>query len=375
MRSFVAFSITLVAAACGSNASSSGDDDPAIDAGTTVDAGGDVDSAGTADAPVTPVTPVTCGATTCGLGETCEQGTCKAPPCVGATVPGDYATIEAAATALAATGNDATICLGTQTYDIGSTSLEDDGNHDKVLRIVGAGMDRSLITGRFNAYGGWGKVRFEGVQITNASGTAIHAQELEVEVVRSRLVAGIALSAYQVTNLLVDSSELVASSHAIYLYYVQPAGTMTARVENSYLHGEGEGVYANTANGAEIDLLVSGCTFQALYRGVHFGTNITATVASSIFTGNELGMEWPADSTVTKSHNALWGNTTNYAGVASDGEGYIKTDCMLVTGSPAPRLLGSSPCANAGSTTFTTAHDFYGVTRGSPPDIGAVEVP
>lgn len=373
----------VVLGACGGSSSGSPDaarvdsGDPDVDAAL-----GDApaDDAPLVDAPV-PV-PVECGDETCPVDQTCEQGTCKAVACVGASVPGDYATIQSAVTALAATGNDATICLATQAYSAPYIELTDEGNHGKALRIVGAGMDRSQITSHFYVGAGWASVSFEHVEITSTSGFAIyHTEDInpDVSVIASRLRGFEGIRAYEQTNVLVSASIIDVAGYGLDLYHSSAAtGPTAVRVENSYLTGAGGGALRSNNAGevGKINLSIIGSTFRGNDIAISLEGNTTATIAGSIFTGiTQLALVWGATDVVTHANNALWGNVTNYGGVAADGAGYVKTDCLLTDTSPVPGLGAPSPCRDAGDATHTTPTDFYGVPRSSPPDIGAVEAP
>ncbi|HVK86946.1 MAG TPA: hypothetical protein VM513_22660 [Kofleriaceae bacterium] len=380
--------VTIVLAACGGSSSSSPDaalvdSDPGADSALgdapVIDA--PVDDAAVVDAPLVPQ-PVVCGGETCPVDQTCEQGTCRAEACVGASVPGDYATIQSAVTALAAAGNDATICLSTQAYAASYIELDDPGNHGKALRIVGAGMDRSKITTHFYVGDGWSSVSFEHLEITSTSGFAIyHTEDInpDVSVIASRLRGFEGIRAYEQANVLVSASIIDVAGYGLDLYHsAASTGPTAVRIEDSYLTGAGGGAIRSNNAGAvgKITISVLGSTFRGNDIAISLEGKTTATIASSIFTGiTQLALTWTATDVVTHANNALWGNVTNYGGVAVDGAGYVKTDCLLTQTSPVPGLGASSPCRNAGDATHATQTDFYGVPRSSPPDIGPVEAP
>lgn len=382
MRSYVVIALSLVA--CGGDPSSQlTDADLDDDASTASDASSEGDAG--VDAPVVDP-PLTCGTETCRAGETCESGTCTAAPCMGATVPGDYATIQSAATALAAAGNDATICLANQEYPapVGNTILLDDiGNHGKTLRIVGQGRDRSRITARFSiGQQGWSKITFEGVQITAPSQAAIGMSGFgNVEVIASRLRGPDGIEAFNGATLRVDGTVFEVTNYGISLFHNTPtAGDMKVRVENSVFLADGYAIDANSGvPAAKMSITVVGSTFFDVDVGIDLnsidlGGGITATISNSIFT--DIGghaIAWSPRDTVTHTSNALWNNTPNYSGIASDGPGYVKVDCLLTSTSPTPTPGAGSPCRDAADSAHATTHDFYGVVRGSPADIGAAE--
>lgn len=382
MHAYVAVLILL--AACGSGSPSSGGDAPPTDASDPIDDGSSGGDGASGDAAIDAlvVTPTTCGSRTCRIDETCDQGTCKAAPCVGATVPGDYATIQTAATALAAAGNDATICLATQTYTATDILLDDTGDHGKTLRIMGQGMDRSKVMGRFLIGSGWSKVIIQGVEITAPGGAAISNTAYvspDVEIERSRLHGDTGIAASQQINLSIRSTVIDAPGSGIALLHnTTTVGPMVVRVENSLLSGtSGWAIVASNfiASGA-ITLSVIGSTFADLSVGIHLEGGVIATISNNIFTGiTGHALAWTAPDTVTHTNSALWGNVNNYDGIASDGAGVVKADCLLTQASPVPGLGAGSPCRDAGDPAHPTTHDFYGVPRSSPQDIGAAEAP
>src|SRR5262245_11741764 len=103
----------------------------------------------------------TCGGEVCGPDQTCASSGCIFS-CSGATVPGDYASIQAAIDALAAAGQDAAICLAAGTYnDSEYIELRDPGMHDKSLSIIGPSMDLAKIAAEVVVRPGWGTVMLE----------------------------------------------------------------------------------------------------------------------------------------------------------------------------------------------------------------------
>lgn len=175
----VALSLGAVALACGSEAGGTAGPSAADDAGP--------DGAGLADAGAAPTgddagssdggsdagagtARIACGAGFCRSDEACVQGTCTRP-CTGVNVPGDYATLVEAAKALAAKGEDGTICLvGTGDQSVGASPLiEDPARHHKALRIVGvkAGQPNVFFNGGDGLFigKGFGEVTLEGFSI------------------------------------------------------------------------------------------------------------------------------------------------------------------------------------------------------------------
>ncbi len=352
--------------------------DPAgdqLDAPPASDGGRDstVDSA-TADAPGA---PISCGGTVCAAEQACSSGVCKFA-CVGSSVPGDYATIETAVNALAATGQDATICLGAVTYVEGVILIVDNGRHGKALRIVGESFDRSIINSELSVGVGWGSVTLQGVGVSVA-GTALTSnfENGVLTVLASKLEGASGIQANQRQDLVVDGSEIVSTTGVgVGLFRNGTGVPLVARVQNSYFRStDGYPVRTFLLNNATIELTLLNNTIVGGRIGLDLRGGTTALVANNIFTGTtSFAMYWESGAVVTRGHNALWANQTNYSGLASDGPGYVKTDCLLDLAGRIPTLRPGSPCRNAADSLVATARDFYGAVRGLP-DIGAVEAP
>lgn len=343
---------------------------PATDARPGDGAAGD---AGT-DAPSQ---PVTCGGTICVAGQTCNAGTCTFG-CAGASVPGDYASLQTAVDALAAAGNDATICIGNATLTEAQVFIRDTANHGKTLSIIGESVDKSTISADLYVQQGWSTVLIKGVHVSVPTNrTAIRTsvgQNGKLQIVASRLTGNTGLDISLPQEVSVDGVELVTSGgYGVSAY--SSSGTVTVKIENSYFRGTGYSVRAtNSSSGGGTNLTFTGNTVIGPSVGLDLSNNTTATVANSLFTGTtSFAMTWPASVTVTRHHNALWNNVTNYGGIASDGASYLKLDCMLDMTPRIPALRAGSPCRDAGDGATGSNHDFHGTARGAPPDLGAVE--
>lgn len=388
MRRIAFASIVLFTAHCGSTPVASVDDASVADASAAdtsaadvlAEASTDAGSPDAADASV--VKPIPCGQTFCRVDQTCNAGKC-AFSCTGSTVPGDYATVQNAVDALAATGKDATICLDEHTYTEAQIIIKDPGAHKKSLTIIGLSMDRSKIAGDVYVLnqGGFGAVTFQGVHLAGgATSTALQLGDnptTKVSLLACRLSGQTGVTSYD-GELLVDGCDIAVGKG----YGVESFnnGSLPAKVtvQNSYIHGCGAGVSAGTMGGNVnmdfrfLDDTVVGCG-DGLSLSVD--TSMTALYANSIFTGETVGVRRTGAGTqVTHGHNALWGNVSNYVG-AADGPGYVKADCLLDTTGPAPALKPGSPCLGAGDPSVAPATDFYGVPRGAKADIGAVQSP
>lgn len=345
-----------------------GDDDQHPDAhGTRGDGGGSSDGS----------MPVMCGGTICRADQTCNAGVCEFA-CQGATVPGDYATIQSAIDALAATGNDSTICLGPNSYsESSSIYVRDSGTHGKALRIIGPSMDRTRIMSSLSFQSqGWHSLTVQGVELgpTSNAISATFSNNETLNVIGTR-IRGQGMYIYNRGTVLVDGSvfDVTNNNYGIEAY-ASSTGPLMVTIENSYFKSAYVGAYAEISSGQQIQLSFVNNAVVGCRAAMHVGANVTATVANSIFASTSgIALEFLAGSTITNHHNALWGNTTNYAGIAADGAGYVKQDCMLDQTGLAPSLHDGSPCRNAGDAAAAPTHDFYGAARGGSVDIGAVQ--
>jgi hypothetical protein len=322
---------------------------------------------------------VMCGTSTCFVGQSCVSGACAFTDCIGDSVPGDYATVQDAVTALAPVGG--TICLGAQMYDesVGfglaaplSTTIVIQGVSpaQTVLQSLGIEADESspsvvlkgLTLGSLfvNAYDGLISVTMSASKLEGIGGP---------------LGGGLAIT--------LDGVEITSSSTAgpvISLGVSDMGDSLSLTVENCYIHDTG-GISLSTEYGYGM-----GLSFNATFLNNTFVDNTTAidnaaeeegssgSVASSyfnnLFVNNGLALDLAM--TGTTGNNALYGNTTNYAGMAVDGPGYVKANPMLDTSTP-PGLESGSPCRGAGDAAQAPSHDYWGKSRGSIVDIGAVQ--
>lgn len=329
----------------------------------------------TGDAP--PSMPVTCGGNICVAGQTCNAGTCTFG-CAGASVPGDYATLQTAVDALAAAGQDATICIGSATLTESTVYIRDTMNHGKSLQIIGESVDRSTISADLYVQNGWNKVAIKGVHVSVATNrTAVRSTlgvggKLTISAAKLTGQTGLDISGPQ--EVLVDGTDITATGGYGVTMYLS-AGQANVRVENSYLRGTGYAVRGTTySGGGALQLQFVGNTVIGPSVGIDLSVNTTALIANSLFTGTtSFAMTWTNTAMVTRHNNALWNNQTNYGGLASDGTSYLKVDCMLDMAPRIPTLRDGSPCRDAGDPAVSSNHDFHGTARGTVPDLGAVE--
>jgi hypothetical protein len=360
------------------------------DAHVVVDASGDGDAALAQDArgDSGTIAPIACGTTVCRADQVCSAGKC-AFACTGATVPGDYATVQEASDALAATGQDATICLGEKSSVEAQVFVRDPGNHGKKLTIVGLSANRSKIVGEVIWAGGWGVLEVRGVGFTGpGNGSAFeaplwaHPGKLKFVASRFEGLTGLYAGGGSGTaEIAVDGCDFAVGQG----YGVQanssgnsasPAA-LKLTVENSYLHDCGAALSVSTSGTGTMNVRFVGNSVVGCGAGIDVGLTggdgVSAGYTNNLITGANTAISVKGSAKVAHGRNALWGNTTNYAGTAADGVGYVKADCLLDKSGPAPTLGVGSPCRGAGDPATATSTDFYGTPRGTTIDIGAVE--
>jgi hypothetical protein len=294
-------------------------------------------------------------------------------------VPGDYATLQTAVDALAAVGQDATICIGTASLNETTIFVRDQGSHGKSLQIIGESSDKSIINGEVYVTSGWKNVTFKGVHVSVATNrTAMRSQMgagNKLTVLASKLSGSTGLDITNPQEVFADGLDIVATGGYGVSAYVS-SGQATVRIVNSYFHGTGYTLRGttSTSSGGTLALHFIGNTVIGGVVGVDLQNAVTATISNSLFTGtSSFAMQWTSSANVTRTNNALWSNATNYGGLASDGANYLKLDCMLDMAPRIPTLRPGSPCRNAADPSVSSDHDFHGTARGSMPDIGAVE--
>lgn len=339
----------------------SGKPDAAKDGGPTD--GAPTDGAGDVVAP--PQTKILCGSIFCRADQQCQNSTCVTA-CTGSKVPGDYATVQAAVTALATAQMDATICLAPQTY---AESVTVSASPNKLLTIIGP--SGAKLTG-LAITGSYGKVTLKGISVTTLTvngpspieATGIHADTFQA-------------STAQVGAVTIDGCDLGASGQSYGLYVYRTAGSqaLTVTAQNTWFHGATYGAYVNVVTNALLTVNLLNDTFTASTRGLYSASTgtVTLTYLNSIFSGLTVtGITITGGHTLTHSNNLLFGNTANYAGTAVDGAGYVKTDPLLDTATP-PELKQGSPARGAADVAKAPLKDYWAVTRGSSADIGAIE--
>jgi hypothetical protein len=347
-----------------SDAAVSADGSPSSDGA----AGNDASPSGDAGVDATtPSSRISCGGGYCRADQQCASGACVTA-CQGTNVPGDYASISAALSALGQAGVDATICLAAQTYSESPSASYSTG---KSLTILGPAAARisSLDVG-----GGYSKVTLEGFAVGQL--TLSSSAPVDVVGVRSEYTS---VGSSQTGTLLLDGCNLgiQGQSYALYVdrYYASQPANVT--VQNSWIHAASYGVYlygyassGQTSLGLLNDTIVDTDTGISVTGG---SASISLTYANDIIANNtSVGVNLSNVSSVTHASNLLWGNGSNYAGTAVDGTGYVKADPMLDTDAP-PGPKAGSPARGAADSSHAPSTDYWDSSRGKKPDIGAVQ--
>ena len=289
-------------------------------------------------------------------------------------VPADYTTIAAA---LAAAVPTDTVLVDAGTY---AEDLTVPGG--VILR--GAGIDQTFIYGQITVSGGEaGLVSFNlvgpgasanTIGIDVPSGNSVEAVSMRVsgwwQAVRLDSGANPVGGAPVIDRLSVQNNGygvVVQSGDAIltnnYLAYNVRSGFYTwdnasAQIINNTLFGNSFG-----GNTVDRDAAIS------------LGANGASVVRNNIVTSSLFGVQCDG-CTVTQDYNNVWGNTTNWAGDASQGSYDLNIDPIFANLSAGNlRLLDSSPMIDAGSSVDAPTSDWDGLPRpsGAGVDIGADE--
>lgn len=327
------------------------------------------DGAVLADGAVVPTNRVSCGGTFCRGDQACVSGRCEFS-CTGTQVPGDYATLANAVSALNPTGG--TICLKAGTF---SESVSISGTAGKTLTIVGLNSATTKVS-TITVGTGYDSVTIRGIDTSlRASG-------------RSKLDAtAIAGEVYAQSNgpqeIRIDGANLGGTaaspkSYGLYVYPGSGGGAPKVTLSNSYIHDTSTGVYIyNYYGSSEVSIVNS--TFTSNDTGIQVQSGsypLTLTYSNNIFL-NQRSFAVALAQTVQNlvhENNLLFGNQNNYSGTAADGADYLKVDPMLDTGAP-PEPRQGSPARRSSLASRAPAVDFYGIARGASSDRGCVQSP
>lgn len=334
------------------------------------------DGAVLADGAVVPTNRVSCGGTFCRGDQACVSGRCEFS-CTGTQVPGDYATLANAVSALNPTGG--TICLKAGTF---SENVSITGNPGKTLTIVGLNAATTKVSS-ITVGTGYDTVTIRGIDTSlRAQGGNSNGQQAKLEAI------AIAGEVYAQSNgpnqhIIIDGANLGGTaaspkSYGLYVYPGSGGGSPKVTLTNSYIHDTNAGVYIYNYYGTS-EVSVVNSTFVSNEIGINVvggGRPLTLTYSNNIFLNQRSFAVALAQAVQNLVHenNLLFGNQNNYSGTAADGAGYLKVDPMLDTGAP-PEPRQGSPARRSSLASRAPAVDFYGIARGASSDRGCVQSP
>jgi hypothetical protein len=339
-----------------------------------------------------------CGGVTCRGGQVCVQSACVYQGCTGYNVPGDYATIQDAVTALTPMGG--TICLAAQTYteDVSSAVVS-----SNVVTIQGISAAKTKLTGSMtltssvnlqgftvegyvtleNAGGGGGSL-LENMEVDDAHFGAVNVIAGTLTIRASKILeTGTGLpDAVYVENdstLVLDGDDVSATSG--YAIYEQVGAPLVLTLQNSYVHDSVAGVVVDPSLST---YTIVNNTFvnagSAIEIGLHTDDSVRMlTYENNLFVNGQLAVSInPASGMVNPpafGHNGFFGNMTNFGGAAVDGAGDVKADPLLQTSTTPPSLGAGSPARGAGDASVAPTTDYWGNPRGASVDLGCVQAP
>jgi hypothetical protein len=308
-----------------------------------------------------------CEGERCLEGQVCGATGCEFA-CEGIRVPGDYATLMDAVTALE--DMEATICLAPGDY--GDQILAT----NESLSVIGAGPD--LV--HFASVGGSGNVtirgfsaeslgagggrptvaRYEGCRVTRevsfSVGTSIGDPSLAVTI-RGCDIGG---PEFYGVSLFVPSGAFEGAH---------------LRMEDTWIHGGLAHGIRFTAQAEMGSLSVVNCTLTDNASGIEAARTELGTasveIRNTLIAGSETAL-WLNDVDAVTANIALWDNVTNYGADATPPANLVTTDPMLDDGTPPTPRVGS-PLIGAGDAGRGSEVDYYGIERAGRNDIGAVQ--
>jgi hypothetical protein len=412
--------------ACGSESPAGGDaaatPGEASSTSPTVPADGGTPSGDGADASATAFTAdgggdggdppaglLPCGTVFCREDATCVSGACELPACVGYHVPGDYATVQAAATAIGPAGG--TICVGAGTF---AEDVFVNGQSPVVVQGVSAAKTtvrslylassvtvKGLSTSAPSTISPGLDVTLSNVRLATETGTALvvganggGAVGKRIRILASQIAGasgGIRFeNAYDKNELFTIDRCDVSSPQGPAIWMNELTSSIAnspvrLSVENSWIHDSREGLlftaprgctscpYPNTSTSDAISLVND--TFTSNGTAVRAATERPGTptlrIHNSLFSKSTLAISVSNGIDAQASHNLLFGNATNYEGIV-DGPSTIKADPKLDGATP-PRPGPGSAARGAADLARAPARDYWGRARGATADIGAVE--
>lgn len=328
-----------------------------------------------------------CNGERCHADQTCEPSGCTFP-CSGASVPGDYATIEAAVQALSDIPGSV-ICLAAQDYAEESFVI-----HGEDLTIIGPSAAQTTIsippsisarknvtfkgvtfTTRFNASGGQDLdsdlratgVRFEqGIRVQRGTSSGNGSSHMAVTLDGCDVEGG--LFVLDGTTGVFGNFHVTATNSWFHDTPDEPCVRSSLTNSSAALTFD---LRNNTIEGCETGIDV----YMSSWSG---GNTVTVNLFNNIVANHSvfgISIDSSGDEIVATGSNALFGNANNYAGAAVDGPGYVKVDCLLDDATAPPGLAAGSPCLDVAAPAEAPATDYWGAPRSATPDIGAVEIP
>ena len=289
-------------------------------------------------------------------------------------VPGTYTTI-GAALAVSVAGDTVTVEAGTYVEDLtvpGGVILQGAGIDQTYIQgqITVAGGEAGLVS--FNLVGPGAAANTIGIDVPTGNGLEAVSMRISGWWQAVRLDAGAApaggiprLDRLIVQNngygIVVQSGDAEITNN--YLAYNVRSGAYTW--DNASAQIVNNTVFGNAFGGNTVDRDAA----------ISLGQNGASTVRNNIVTSNLFGVQCDSCG-VTQDYNNVWGNTTNWAGDASQGSWDLNIDPVFVNVAGGNlRLLETSPMIDAGSTVGAPTNDFDGLPRpsGAGVDIGADE--
>jgi hypothetical protein len=357
--------------------------------------------------------PAACGNGTCAGGETCAScpadcgacnpaqcaGGCEADEqcvagvctlaCSGATVPGDYATIQGAINALAPVGG--TICLVAASY---TENLQVAPN--AALTIQGRSRKATKLNGSvaLSFSSGTGAVKLRGFGVTNGLSISDTDTNHPIELIALDIAnANAGGSAHGVTitrdvrrpTVTISRCDVSGAAAASAVQITESADFPSlngadVNVRDSYLHDSAFGLRysrSGASNWGSFDIEVTNNTFLDNGAGLSVDSAnqyVALQLRNNAFSGNDVASSLAVDTSFTlqQSNNAFGDNGVQFQSAAyataSDRIGPLGLDAATPPGPSASSILIGN--ANA---QVDTGFDFFGRPRDSSPDIGAVE--
>lgn len=324
----------------------------------------------------------------CHAEQACVAGACVFP-CSGAKVPGDYATVSAAVSALSNSGGTVCIAPGSYTESITVAPMA-------ALSLVGSSAKSVILsnTVTVNNNGGTGAITFKGLKF--AKGATVNDLSASHPLTFSSCTFvgvggtnGHALRfnrTYNATTAVVDGCDVAgnATAHGVVIQDYSASSSynpVSITVRNSYIHDSDRGLdfVESSSSFSKGNILLLSNTWvdnNTAIQLVASSYTLGLTYISNIVTENGLGVHLDpgTSATVTHTHNLFYGNATNYSGSAAAGANYVASNPLLNFAVTPPSLLPGSPAANSASTAQVPATDYWGKTRNAgSPDMGCVE--